>query len=231
MIRIIILAVVAYLAMVMWSNLKATPPEQRRKLLFRYSLLLIAGVAVVLALTGRLHWIGAVFAVLLPLVQKLAVIAYRFLPVVLPWLQKKLRDAQLKSASVVISINPGTGQIDGEILKGEFAGKKLSQLDQEQLQSFYQQCCQQDPEAARLLAAYLQRRFNQQYQQQAEPAHNDMSEQEARLILGIEGSYSKEDVTQAHRRLIQRLHPDRGGNDYLAAKINRAKELLLSCLS
>lgn len=54
-----------------------------------------------------------------------------------------------------------------------------------------------------------------------------MTEREACEILGVTAACSKEDVVMAHRRLIQKLHPDRGGNDYLAAKINEAKSVLI----
>lgn len=60
------------------------------------------------------------------------------------------------------------------------------------------------------------------------PQNGDMSEREACDILGVAPECSKEEVIMAHRRLIQKLHPDRGGNDYLAAKINAAKSVLLS---
>ena len=52
--------------------------------------------------------------------------------------------------------------------------------------------------------------------------------QEAYRILGLAPGACKEDVIDAHKRLIQKLHPDHGGNDYLAAQINQAKDLILS---
>jgi DnaJ homolog subfamily C member 19 len=56
--------------------------------------------------------------------------------------------------------------------------------------------------------------------------YGGMTEEEALNILGLQKPYSQNEVTEAHRKLIQKVHPDRGGNDYLAAKINDAKELL-----
>ncbi len=58
-------------------------------------------------------------------------------------------------------------------------------------------------------------------------ASGGMSVQEACDTLGVQRGCSKEEIVQAHRRLIQKLHPDRGGNDFLAAKINEAKAVLL----
>ena len=58
-----------------------------------------------------------------------------------------------------------------------------------------------------------------------------MSVAEARQILGVNDSASKQDIVQAHRSLMSRLHPDKGGSNYLAAKVNSAKQCLLDALA
>ncbi len=57
-----------------------------------------------------------------------------------------------------------------------------------------------------------------------------MALEEAYSILGISPGATKQQVISAHRKLIQKIHPDRGGNDYLAAKINLAKKIILNSL-
>lgn len=77
---------------------------------------------------------------------------------------------------------------------------------------------------------YQQNKPNQQAHTSTPPPRGKatMTADEAMEILGLKTGFSKDDVIDAHRRMMQKNHPDRGGSDYLAAQINRAKETLLS---
>lgn len=67
-----------------------------------------------------------------------------------------------------------------------------------------------------------------QQQSQASPRRSSrMSQAEALEVLGLKPGADREDIIQAHRKLIARVHPDKGGSDYLAAQINLAKKVLL----
>ena len=59
------------------------------------------------------------------------------------------------------------------------------------------------------------------------PAPGKLSVKEASQILGLEDGASPEAIRIAHRKLINQLHPDKGGTDYLASKINQAREIML----
>jgi hypothetical protein len=63
-----------------------------------------------------------------------------------------------------------------------------------------------------------------------QPLPRRMSAEEARSILGVTSGASADEVRVAHRKLISQLHPDKGGTDYLAAKINEARDFLLHSL-
>ncbi len=62
------------------------------------------------------------------------------------------------------------------------------------------------------------------------PPRSDMTSAEALAVLGLQAGASADEVRAAHRKLIEQVHPDKGGNDYLAAQINTARDVLLKDL-
>jgi hypothetical protein len=61
----------------------------------------------------------------------------------------------------------------------------------------------------------------------ARPSSSAMSREDAYAVLGLAPGASDTAIREAHRRLMAKVHPDRGGSDFLAAQINQARDLLL----
>jgi len=210
-----------------------------------FTLLLFA-----LAITGRLHWLFALFAGLLPWVRRLLPLL-RLTPLVrmarnasgmsfMGSPPKAGQSSSVHSLFFSMMLNHDSGEISGDVLKGQFISCQLRELTKSQLQQLLAEC-QVDRDSYALFCSYLNYRFGSDWQaefdthEQAGEANGAASDQaisyeEALNILGLKSPVSKEDIIKAHRSMMQKFHPDRGGSNYLAAKINEAKDYLLSQL-
>jgi hypothetical protein len=212
------------------------PPHKQRSGYIKFLLGLMIALVVVLTLTGRMHWVGAAITG-----------AFVFLRQILPWVIRalpflnKLRERNTQSGQSSIQTNHlsatldhGSGHIEGKIIEGPHKGWLLSELSIMQLEDLLTHYQTEDEESAELLEAYIDQRRQQadQNTEQQRTANRAASDQSARAealaILGLDEGSTEEEVVAAHRSLIQKLHPDRGGNDFLAAKINQAKDILLN---
>jgi len=148
-----------------------------------------------------------------------------------------------------------TGQMRGGVVSGPYAGADLDSLGLDDLQSLYVDCCSATDQSRAVLEAYLDRRPDctgwQGWHQKdhgengAHDGGNDrdnneqsrngersssasgMSADEARKILGVGQEATREEINRAYKKQIKAVHPDHGGSDYLASKINAARSLLL----
>jgi hypothetical protein len=59
------------------------------------------------------------------------------------------------------------------------------------------------------------------------PPVQDSGIRDALALLGLEADADEETIRAAHRRLIAKTHPDAGGTQALAEKINQARDILL----
>lgn len=207
---------------------------------------LLAAGLLTLVLTGRAHWLAAVVAAILPFLR---ILLRLLMSIPFPLLQRILgglgvgrpraqpssgQTSTVESRYLRMTLNHDSGDIDGEVLAGQFAGKKLNQLELDALLQLLNEC-QDDAESVALLQAYLDRVHGDTWQQQAGEQgrrqtagpSGEMSRDEALQVLGLSDGASKDEIVEAHRRLMQKLHPDRGGSSYLAAVINQAKDTLL----
>jgi len=148
--------------------------------------------------------------------------------------------SRVRSAMIEMELDHSTGSIRGMILAGKDEGKRLDALTRPALLELYGVCLRDDPDGARLLEAYLDRRFAGW--RAAGDANRDagggggdararrtgtITEDEAYEILGLKKGAAAADIARAHRDLMKKLHPDLGGTTDLAARVNEAKDVLM----
>ncbi len=144
------------------------------------------------------------------------------------------RTSNVRTEHLEMELDLDTGAMHGSILKGFFAGRAIETLRPVELAHLWQDCRFNDPQSAQLIEAYLDRihptwREDMARSEAETPKGPDgrMTSTEALEILGLKPGANSDDVRRAHRELMLKLHPDRGGSTYLSAKINEAKEVLL----
>jgi len=234
--RLIVLLLIVVLAVFIYKQFGRLSEAQKKRLLKVLLISSLGVLLVVLALSGRLHWLVAAVGALIPLIPRVIRLALGIWPGVLPYFRRYQQNKQssMQTPFIKLQIDMLSGELMGEVLQGEFVGQKLQQLSLEQLQQLLALYRQQDANSANLLVAYLNRAYPGWSGGSAgagyAPSDTSMTEQQARDILGVPSSADKADIIKAHKRLIQKLHPDRGGSDYLAVQVNQARDLLMSLL-
>ena len=246
--NLILLAAVVGVVLILRYYLRNSPAQLGR-FLRQFGLALVLVVVLLLLVTGRLSWVLALPAAAMLLFNRLQPLL-RYVPFLHGLYQRYQTQRSNKTGPnpgqhssvtaryVRMTLDLDSGVMEGEVLLGTQQGKRLSQLSLPQLITLINDW-QDDEESIALLQAYLERN-HPDWQEQAANAGTGyqsssghasqsgrMSRDEACQILGVADNASEEEIINAHRRLMQKLHPDRGGSTYLAAKINQAKDVLL----
>ena len=136
-----------------------------------------------------------------------------------------------------MELDHDSGEMRGKVLKGMFAGRDITTLSPTDLGLLWQDCRHVDPQSAQLIEAYLDH-LHPTWREDMARGESDMSRgpdgrmtvEEAHDILGLKLGASEDEIRRAHRALMLKLHPDRGGSTYLAAKINEAKDVALAAM-
>lgn len=144
--------------------------------------------------------------------------------------------SQVETGFFRMVLNHANGDMDGEILTGQYQGKWLNELSMGEL-LFVLDECRGDEQSESVLQAYLDRLYPDWRSNQNEgsktgsrrPHSGDgaMGREDALDVLGLTEGATKREIKEAHRRLMSGMHPDHGGSTYLASKINQAKDVLL----
>ena len=125
-----------------------------------------------------------------------------------------------------------SGVMTGRVLSGRFSGRSLGDLALAELLALRAECAG-DASSLAVLDSYIDRTQPADWRAQAEaaerPARGDqaMTRERAYEILGLAPGAEEAAIREAHRRLMLKNHPDHGGSAYIAAEINRARDILL----
>jgi DnaJ-class molecular chaperone with C-terminal Zn finger domain len=199
-------------------------------------------VVVFLTLTGRLGTALMLGAVAFPLFTRWRVLRDSWRSAHGP---SGGQTSKVETLYLRMTLFHDTGAMAGEVLHGPWRGRTLDSLTFSQLMSLLEECRRDDPQSATVLEAWLDRTHPDWQSREEEAAgggpsgaggaggegggrrSGPMTREEAYDILGLAPGATPDQVKDAHRRLMMKVHPDHGGSTYLAAKINQAKDLLL----
>lgn len=141
--------------------------------------------------------------------------------------------SRIETDHLEVELDHETGQIRGRVVKGFFAGRDLETLIPAEMAHLWQDCRFADPQSAQILETYLDRAHPTWREDMARSEgasggpDGHMTRAQALDILGLAEGASDDAIRRAHRDLMMKMHPDRGGSTFLAAKVNEAKDVLL----
>lgn len=147
------------------------------------------------------------------------------------------QSSRITTDHLEMELDHDTGAMRGRVLKGIFKGRDIEGMRPAEMALLWQDCRLVDLQSAQLIEAYLDR-LHPSWREDVARGEEElsggpdgrMSASEAHDILGLEPGASEDDIRRAHRQLMLKMHPDRGGSTYLASKINEAKDVLLDNL-
>ncbi len=191
------------------------------------------GIATYLTVTGRIAYAAMIAAGLLPMLFRARRIAQAARSFRGP---SPGQSSDVETDYLRMSLDHDTGELKGTILEGPFRGRLIEELSLEELLALLRDCRVNDAQSAELIESYLDRVHGPEWRGGDAGAHGGeggssdgrpMTVDEAYEILGVRRSADADEIRDAHRKLMLKIHPDQGGSTYLAAKINQAKEILL----
>jgi hypothetical protein len=221
-------AILGGLLLLVYLFVNADPARLARGLKATGIVVAVAAVAT-LAVSGRLAALLVPVAMMMPLLVRVRALLDRYRT------PAGGQTSTVATPFLRMTLDHDTGSMTGTILQGRFGGMRVEELGAADLLALLRECRAEDEEGARLLEAYLDRvrpywrdeLAGERPRSGARPAGVDMTVEEAYAILGLAPGADAEAIKEAHRRLMVKLHPDHGGSDYLATKINRARDVLL----
>lgn len=150
--------------------------------------------------------------------------------------------SEIETQFLRMSLDHDTGDLQGVVLDGRMTGRLVEELNVNELIALLQECWSAgDEQSASILESYLDRTQGADWREREGADAGEggggggsgpyrpgrISRDEALDILGLEPGAGPDEIKEAHRRLMQKVHPDHGGSTFLAAKINEAKDMLL----
>ncbi len=151
--------------------------------------------------------------------------------------QPRGKSSRIDTRHLRMALDHDSGALDGLVLAGRHQGQLLSKLPLDQLLEVRGECLADDADGVPLIEAYLDRVHGPAWRERSGRQSSDdrssgpgstiMTRAEAFEVLGLPSNASDAEIRETYHRLIMKLHPDHGGSDYLAARINQARDILL----